>query len=66
MRVSIYARVSTNQQDTANQTAVLTDWAKQRCFDITKVYEEEESAWKSGHQRVLSNLIDDARKGRFQ
>jgi len=66
MRVSIYTRVSTNQQDTANQTAVLTDWAKQRGFDIAKVYEEKESAWKAGHQRVLASLIDDARKGRFQ
>ncbi len=29
-------------------------------------YEEEESAWKSGHQRELANLIADARKRRFQ
>ena len=65
MRICIYTRVSTNQQDAANQTAMLTDWVKQRGFDIVKVYEEEESAWKSGHQRVLAGLIDDARKRRF-
>jgi len=45
---------------------VLTDWAEQRGFEVVKVYEEEESAWKSGHQRVFARLIDDARQRRFQ
>ncbi|MFC2002122.1 recombinase family protein [Chloroflexota bacterium] len=38
----------------------------QRGFEVIKVYEEEESAWKSGHQRVLANLITDTRQRRFQ
>jgi putative DNA-invertase from lambdoid prophage Rac len=29
------------------------------------VYEETESAWKNGHQRVLANLLEDARKHKF-
>ena len=66
MKVCIYSRVSTGQQDTTNQSVVLSEWAKQRGFEVVKVYEEEESAWKSGHQRELSNLIADARKRRFQ
>ena len=31
-----------------------------------KVYEEQESAWKSGNQRELADLIVDARKRKFQ
>lgn len=65
MKVSIYSRVSTGEQDTKNQTAVLTEWAKQRGFEVIRVYEEEESAWKNGHQRELSHLLEDARKRRF-
>ncbi len=66
MKVCIYSRVSTGQQDTTNQSVVLSEWAKQRGFEVVKVYEEEESAWKSGHQRVLANLIPDTRQRRFQ
>ena len=61
----IYSRVSTSEQDTQNQTMVLTDWAKQRGFEIAKVYEEEELAWKTGHQRALAQLLNDARRGKF-
>ncbi|MFC2047185.1 recombinase family protein [Chloroflexota bacterium] len=66
MKVCIYSRVSTGQQDTTNQSAALSEWAKQRGFEVVKVYEEEESAWKSGHQRVLASLIADTRQRRFQ
>ena len=65
MRTSIYVRVSTGEQDTANQLSVLKDWAQQRGFEVTGVYGEEESAWKAGHQRELARLVDDARKRRF-
>ncbi|MFC2019843.1 recombinase family protein [Chloroflexota bacterium] len=40
--------------------------AKQGDFEVTKVYEEKESAWKNGHQRELANLIADARHRKFQ
>lgn len=65
MKICIYSRVSTGDQDPTNQSAVLTEWAGQRGFDIVKVYEEQESAWKAGHQRELANLLDDARKRKF-
>ena len=65
MKVCIYSRVSTGQQDTTNQSVALTEWAKQRGFEVVKVYEEEESAWKAGHQRELARLLEDARKRRF-
>ncbi|MFC2071201.1 recombinase family protein [Chloroflexota bacterium] len=65
MRVCIYSRVSTSEQTTINQSAVLTDWAEKRGFNVVLVYEKAESAWKAGHQRELSNLLADARKGEF-
>ncbi|MFC1861247.1 recombinase family protein, partial [Chloroflexota bacterium] len=58
-------RVSTGDQDTANQLQALTGWAEQRGFEVIELYEEEESAWKAGHQRKLSRLLDDARKRKF-
>lgn len=66
MKVCIYSRVSSGHQDTENQSTVLINWAKQRGFEVVKIYEEEESAWKSGHQRQLSRLLEDARKRRFE
>lgn len=66
MKVVFYTRVSTGDQDTANQLRVLTEWAEQRDFEIFKIYEEEESAWKAGHQKQLAALVADARLRRFQ
>ncbi len=66
MKVCIYSRVSTGQQDTTNQSLALSEWAKQRGYEVVKVYDEEESAWKSGHQRVLASLIADSGQRRFQ
>ena len=65
MKVCIYSRVSTGEQDTQNQTAVLTGWSKHRGFEVVGIYQEEESAWKAGHQRELACLLDDARKRKF-
>jgi DNA invertase Pin-like site-specific DNA recombinase len=45
---------------------VLAEWAKQRGFEVVAVYQEEESAWKAGHQKELAKLLADARKGKFQ
>jgi len=64
-KASIYVRVSTGAQDTANQLSVLKDWAKRRGFEILRVYSEEESAWKAGHQRELAHLLQDSRKRKF-
>ena len=66
MRACIYSRVSTGGQDLQNQYAVLSEWAKQRGFEVVAVYQEEESAWKAGHQKELAKLLADARKGKFQ
>ena len=65
MKVCIYSRVSTCRQDTENQTLSLTEWAKQRGWEVVKVYEESESAWKAGHQTELARLKIDATRRRF-
>ena len=66
MKAAIYLRVSSNEQSTDNQYPALEAYAKNRNYEIVRVYEEEESAWKSGHQRELANLMADARQRRFQ
>jgi len=66
MKVAIYARVSTTEQDTENQLAVLQDWARARGFEVVSVYQEQESAWKAGHQSELAKLIEDAHKLKFE
>ena len=62
MKICIYSRVSTSEQDVQNQYTVLTEWAKQRGFEVVAVYQEEESAWKAGHQKELAKLLADAKK----
>jgi len=65
MRISIYSRVSTGDQDPTNQSGALTEWAGQRGYEVIAVYEEQESSWKAGHQRELARLLNDARKRKF-
>lgn len=66
MKVAIYCRVSTNEQDIENQLSTLKDFAGRREFEIVKIYQEEESAWHAGHQQELAKLIEDARAGKFK
>lgn len=61
----IYARVSTPEQHLDNQVECLTAWAETKGLYIAKVYEETSSAWKDGHQKVLSQLLKDASRYRF-
>lgn len=65
MKVAIYSRVSTTDQDTANQVEALTGFCLNRGFTLVATYQESESAWKAGHQKELARLLADARLGRF-
>jgi DNA invertase Pin-like site-specific DNA recombinase len=65
-KAALYLRVSTTQQEVANQLPSLNDYAKRRGFEIVQVYSENETAWKAGHQAKLTKLIEDARKGTFE
>ena len=66
MKAALYLRVSTTEQDTANQLSALEDYGKRRGFEIVQVYSENETAWKAGHQAELAKLFEDARKGKFE
>lgn len=66
MKAVIYARVSTEDQNTENQIPALEALAKQRGWEIVGIYQEEASAWKNGHQKELALLFEYARKGNCQ
>jgi len=61
MKVIIYTRVSTAEQTTENQLAVLQKWAAERGHTLVEVYSEKESAWKSGRQHELKRLFEGLR-----
>jgi DNA invertase Pin-like site-specific DNA recombinase len=64
-RVAIYARVSTNDQNVDNQVRQLNDWASERNWQVVNTYQENESAWKSGHQSELASALKAARHRQF-
>ena len=66
MKTALYLRVSTIEQDTANQLPALEDYAKHHGLEIVQTYSEEGTAWKNGHQPKLARLLQDAKHGRFQ
>ena len=65
MKAVIYSRVSTDEQNNANQVEQLTAWGKARGFAISEIYHESESAWRNGHQKELARLCKAARTHRF-
>jgi len=60
MKAAIYLRVSTDQQTPDNQLPDLERLAAARGYEIVKVYREDETAWKKGHQRELQQARQDA------
>jgi len=65
LRCALYLRVSTEEQTVENQLPALKAFAQARSWEIVEIYQEEESAWKSGHQSELARLKSDAAKRRF-
>jgi DNA invertase Pin-like site-specific DNA recombinase len=64
-KCALYCRVSTDEQTTENQIPQLEKFANDRGWQIVKIYTENESAWKAGHQRELSNAIVAASNHQF-
>jgi len=62
-RVTIYARVSTKDQHPETQVKQLKQFAKDRGFDIVKVYKEKASG-KHNDRPQFQKLLDDVRKRR--
>lgn len=66
MKVAIYVRVSTDEQTTENQSNILTEWAKNREWDVGTVYCDTGSAFQHSDQRDLKRLLDDCDKGKYK
>ncbi len=64
-KVVIYLRVSSGEQTTENQLPALQKWVSDKGYELVEVYSENESAWKSGHQRELARLFTDLHKRKF-
>ena len=66
-RCALWARVSTDVQESGNQLTVLRAEAARRGLDVTAVYVLDGlSAWTGAHRGQLSQALDDARAGRYQ
>lgn len=66
MRVAAYLRVSSKEQCEDNQLPAIEQLVKSRGWELMEVYAEHESAWKQGHQKELSRLLDDLRTGKHK
>ena len=65
MIVALYARVSTEDQELANQTTVLEDMAKYRGYRVYKTYTDKASG-ANGNRPGWQALLKDAHKRRFE
>ena len=63
MKVALYLRVSSSEQNTDNQLPSLEAFVASRGGEITAIYQEQQSAWKAGHQKELARLLDDCGNG---
>lgn len=66
LKCAIYLRVSSKEQTVENQLPQLLELAKSRGYDVVEVYQENESAWRSGHQRELWRFMNDLKSGRVK
>jgi len=67
VNVAAYLRVSTGEQSAENQLPAITAYCETQGWQlegIYYIYTESESAWRAGHQRELSKLLNDMRSGR--
>src|SRR6267378_2974820 len=64
MKIAIYARVSTDKQDTGNQLAQLREFAAKQNWEITGEYCDYESGSKSDRAE-FQRMFADASKRRF-
>ena len=65
-RCAIWARVSTDEQDSGNQIPELRQWAARRGLQVAAEYVlDRASAWKGEHREQLARALADARLGRY-
>ena len=56
-KVVVYLRVSTVEQSLENQLPALKEWIRSRGYELVRTYQEQESAWRDGHQKELARLL---------
>ncbi len=64
-RVAIYARVSTKDQSVGMQLNDLERYSRERRLNVFKVYEDSGISGTKETRPALNDLMDDARKRRF-
>ena len=65
-RCAIWARVSTEEQESGNQLPELRQWAARRGLAVAAEYViDGASAWKGEHRDQLAAALADARLGKF-
>ena len=66
MRAAIYARVSTDRQESMNQIAELRAFCDRKGWTIVREYVDEDIGGKQERKPRLESLLGDAHRGEFQ
>jgi putative DNA-invertase from lambdoid prophage Rac len=64
-KAALWVRVSDPTQHPDNQLPDLRSLALRRGLEVVKVYEMQESAWRGAHRKLLTEVHNDARLGKF-
>ena len=64
MKATVYLRTSTQEQHPENQFPAIQEYCRTHGHEIVSVYQEQESAFKSGRQAALRQLIADCQNRR--
>ena len=65
MKIAIFTRTSTDKQTCENQVILLKELAEKNNDEVVKIYEETASA-VSSKRSVLNEMLEDARKRKFE
>lgn len=69
-KAAVWFRVSTDQQEAANQQAAIAKFAGHHGYEIVRRYELADSAWNGGkagsaYRAEIARVLEDAHKGEF-
>lgn len=66
MKIAIYTRVSTEQQESENQLLLLTEYAQRQGWEIGEVYTDTGSAFQHADQKELKRLVSECQRRHFE
>jgi len=64
MNIAAYVRVSSSEQNVANQIPAIREYCAKNYGTEPIIYMETESAWREGRQHELKRLMDEIRSGK--